>query len=118
MALRVFPDAIVKVTEESPLPSPEIDALQLVLPDIVPGLAVTCLLIVTGFFNLKFDDTLNAFYTPTKTLRSAEMLYNKISNLPSASPKFITVTADNQENLLQEEEKITDSLFTTTIYSR
>ena len=79
-------------------------------------LSAACLLIVTGLFNLIFDHTLNAFYTPSKALRSAEILYNKVSNLPSDSPKFITVTADNQENLLREEEKITDLLAQNGIY--
>ena len=41
MELWGFPLPMVKVTDVSPLPSPELDALQLVLPDIVPGVEVT-----------------------------------------------------------------------------
>ena len=73
-------------------------------------LVTTLVIAIFGLCKINFDDSLSAFYTPPKNLKNAEKLYNQISETPTVSPKFITVTADNQENLLREEEKITDLL--------
>lgn len=65
---------------------------------------------LSGFIKLYFNDTLSAFYTPSKELIKAEKLYSKISGQNSLQTQFITVYGKDLTQILSKEEKITEKL--------
>lgn len=70
-----------------------------------------CLVILTisvGLFRLKFDDNLKNMYFPQKDLLKAEVLNNKVFNIPSFI--FLVVKGENLEAILEKEEQISDKL--------
>lgn len=74
---------------------------------------VFILLIILGMFGvcrINFNNSLTALYMPSKNLVKAESLYNKISGNYAKNSQFITVQGNTFEDMLEKEEKITDSL--------
>lgn len=75
--------------------------------------AVLCLLIilsVTGYSKLKFNDSLSAFYVPSKKLLKAEQLYKKSENKENIQTQIITVKGKNIEEILEKENIIAEKL--------
>ena len=58
-------------------------------------------------FKLNFNDSLSAFYEPTKKLKNAEILFSKVSKQNFAQSKIITIKGTSYEDILQKEETIT-----------
>lgn len=71
-------------------------------------LICVCAIFCLGLFRLNFNDDIKSLYTPPKNLLSAEKLYKEIYNLDDKS--FILVKGDSFENLMSNEEKITNDL--------
>ncbi|MBQ7450412.1 hypothetical protein IJS77_03260 [bacterium] len=69
-----------------------------------------CLLSFLGIFRFNFSDSLSTLYTPTKKLLNAETLYNKVSGEEFKNTQFVITAGLNFENVIKEEEKITDIL--------
>ena len=68
------------------------------------------LIILTGLFKIKFNDSLTALYIPNKDLIKSENLFNKASNRNIKNSAVIAVRGNNLQKLLEEEEKVTASL--------
>ena len=68
------------------------------------------IIVIIGLFKINFNDSLNAFYEPTKTLKKAEILFSKVSQQNFAQSKIIAIKGASYEDLLQKEEIITDKL--------
>lgn len=73
-------------------------------------LSLIAIIIVIGMFKLNFNDSLSAFYEPTKKLKNAEILFSKVSKQNFAQSKIITIKGTSYEDILQKEETITDKL--------
>ena len=69
--------------------------------------AVMSLVILTGLFKVKFNDSLTALYVPNKNLMTAEALFNKIANRDMQKSTIISVKGNSFQELLETEEKIT-----------
>jgi len=63
-----------------------------------------------GLVKIHFNNSLTALYMPSKDLVKSESLYNKVSGNYAKNAQFITVKGDNFEDMLEKEERITDSL--------
>ncbi len=72
--------------------------------------ASVIILSVIGLFKLQTSDDIKTLYSPPKTLLNAEILNQKVFPAPKAS--FITVKGNNIEEILQNEEALTDKLNT------
>lgn len=72
---------------------------------------VLLVLAAIGYIRLRPNDTLTTFYTPTKALKKAETLYNKVSGMNYETTQIITVQADDFDMLLEKEEGITSQLY-------
>lgn len=72
-------------------------------------LFVLLIVSLAGFIRLKFNDTLSAFYLPSKKLQIAESLYNKINN-SEKQLQFIVVQGKDNEEILEKEEIVADYL--------
>ncbi len=70
--------------------------------------AVIFIVCVIGLCRLHISDDIKTLYSPSKTLLNAEILSRKVFPMPNVS--FITVKADNLEEILQKEESVTDNL--------
>ncbi|MBQ9245128.1 hypothetical protein IJ182_02545 [bacterium] len=72
---------------------------------------ICCLLILscTGFIKLSFDDSLSAFYTPSKKLLNAEMLFNKVAGQENRNMQIITIKGENLQTILEREEELTET---------
>ena len=73
-------------------------------------LFVFVLIIFAGFPKIHYNDSLNAFYEPTKELKNAEILFSKVSNQNFAQSKILAIKGSSFEDILQKEEIITDKL--------
>ena len=73
-------------------------------------LSILSIIVIISVPKISFDDSLNAFYEPTKKLKNAEILFSKISNQNYAQSKIITIKGSSFEDILQKEEIITDRL--------
>jgi predicted exporter len=72
--------------------------------------SIIAVIVLIGLFNINFNDSLNAFYEPTKNLKKAEILFSKVSQQNFAQSKIIAIKGNSYEDLLQKEEIITDKL--------
>lgn len=68
------------------------------------------LLALLGFLRFEFNDTLSAFYTPSKKLSEAENLYNKVSGNNFKDSQYIIVQGNNLNEIIENEELITSKL--------
>ena len=78
---------------------------------------IICILSTAGYFNIKFNDSLTSLYTPSKKLLQAEMLYNKISGEEYNNAKIILVKGNNFDDIIKNEEKITNNFDNTDYIS-
>ena len=67
------------------------------------------LVIVIGFFKLKFNDEIKDMYRPPQNLANAEKLYSTL-NKTSETPTFFIVKGNDNQDLLEKEEAITHLL--------
>ena len=58
-----------------------------------------------GVLKLNFNDSLSAFYIPSKKLLMAEKMYNQTAGTGNSSAQIISITGKNTEEILQKEEK-------------
>ena len=75
------------------------------------------LIIITGLFKISFNDSLTAFYTPSKKLIYAESLFNKVSGQNGNKVSIITITGSNIQEILEREEHIISKLNNINYYS-
>lgn len=75
-----------------------------------PFLLTLVIIILIGALRINFNDSLNAFYEPTKKLKNAEILFSKVSNHNFAQSKIIAIKGSSYEDILEKEEIITDKL--------
>lgn len=60
---------------------------------------------ITGLFKLNFNDSLSAFYIPSKKLLEAENIYNEVKGIKNVSSQIIEISGKNMEEILQREEE-------------
>lgn len=70
---------------------------------------------LVGLYKVHFNNSLTALYTPSKSLLKSEKLYNKVAGNTSDNSQFITVTGESIEEVLKNEEHVTDELYKNNI---
>lgn len=73
------------------------------IKNMLIGLGILSLL---GFLRFEFNDSLSAFYSPSKKLIKAENLYNKVSGNDFKDNQYIVVKGNNLNDIIEKEEQI------------
>ena len=73
------------------------------------ALILLVILSLMGFIRFKFNDSLTALYSPSKSISKAEMLYSKVSG-EDTKAQIITVKGRNLNDITGTEENVTKEL--------
>lgn len=79
------------------------------LPIKVVMAVIVCIILIFGFFRIKFDDNIKNMYVPPKFLVKAEKLFGELAGT-DGDISFFVIRGENLQDILQKEEAIADKL--------